>query len=84
MNDVTPPMPAIGRHHWLSGRHLPAHPLFELLTVDHYRCDPGTPRVPADDQWAHFWMAIGRPELGGLGTVPRSTTNRTDLLNVQG
>ncbi|PLW57748.1 hypothetical protein PCANC_01424 [Puccinia coronata f. sp. avenae] len=51
-------MPAIGRHHWLSGRHLPAHPLFELLTVDHYRCDPGTPRVPADDQWAHFWMAI--------------------------
>ncbi|PLW14043.1 hypothetical protein PCANC_17069 [Puccinia coronata f. sp. avenae] len=37
------------------------------------------PRAPADNQWAHFWMAIGRPEFGGLGTVPRLTSNRTAL-----
>ncbi|PLW35175.1 hypothetical protein PCANC_19269 [Puccinia coronata f. sp. avenae] len=40
--------------------------------------------VPADNQWAHFWMAIGCPEFVGLGTVLRLTSNRTDLFNVQG
>ncbi|PLW31195.1 hypothetical protein PCANC_23177 [Puccinia coronata f. sp. avenae] len=40
---------------------------------------PCTPWVPADNQWAHFWEAIGCPEFGVLGTVPRLTSNRTAL-----
>ncbi|PLW13213.1 hypothetical protein PCASD_06517 [Puccinia coronata f. sp. avenae] len=32
-----------------------------------------------DNQWAHFWEAIGCPEFGVLGTVPRLTSNRTAL-----
>ncbi|PLW16549.1 hypothetical protein PCASD_16883 [Puccinia coronata f. sp. avenae] len=51
----------------------------DLISTSAVAAATATPQAPADNQWAHFWMAIGCPEFGGLGTVPRSTSNRTAL-----